>query len=61
MKLRALIVDDEQPARTRLAALLEELGQVEVVGQARNAGEALAALPGLHPDLLYLDVRMPRM
>ena len=61
MKLRALIVDDEQPARTRLAALLEELGQVEVVGQARNAGEALAALPGLHPDLLYLDVRMPGM
>jgi two-component system response regulator AlgR len=61
LKLRALIVDDEEPARTRLAAMLAELDQVEVVGSARNAAEALRLLPESEPDLLYLDVRMPGM
>ncbi|MEO6080182.1 MAG: LytTR family DNA-binding domain-containing protein [Steroidobacteraceae bacterium] len=61
MSLRALVVDDEQPARARLAALLLELGQVEVVGEARNATEALQRIEELAPDLLYLDVRMPGM
>jgi len=61
MTLRALVVDDEQPARARLTALLLELGQVEVVGEARNATEALQGIEELAPDLLYLDVRMPGM
>jgi two-component system, LytTR family, response regulator AlgR len=61
MTLRALVVDDEQPARERLASLLRELGQVEVVGEARSATEALARIEELDPDVLYLDVRMPGM
>jgi two-component system response regulator AlgR len=61
MNLKALVVDDEQPARERLTALLRELGQVEVVGEARNATEALQRIDALEPDLLYLDVRMPGM
>ena len=61
MKLRAIVVDDEELARVRLSALLKELDQVEVVGEAKNASEALALLPKLDPDLLYLDVRMPGM
>ncbi|HMA11893.1 MAG TPA: LytTR family DNA-binding domain-containing protein [Steroidobacteraceae bacterium] len=61
MKLRAIVVDDEEPARTRLCALLKELDQVDVVGEARSAAEALRLLPTLDPDLLYLDVRMPGM
>jgi two-component system, LytTR family, response regulator AlgR len=61
VSLRALVVDDEQPARDRLIALLRELGQVEVVGEARNATEALQKVDELEPDLLYLDVRMPGM
>jgi two-component system response regulator AlgR len=61
VKLRALVVDDEEPARVRLAALLGELDQVEVVGSARSAQEALRLLPELEPDVLYLDVRMPGM
>jgi len=61
VNLRALVVDDEQPARERLAALLRELGQVEVIGEARNAIEALQRIDELEPDLLYLDVRMPGM
>jgi len=61
VKLRALVVDDEAPARARLASLLNELGQVEVVGDARSAMEALQLLKELEPDVLYLDVRMPGM
>lgn len=61
MTLRALVVDDEQPARARLTALLTELGQVQVVGEARNATEALQRVTELDPDVLYLDVRMPGM
>jgi len=61
MMLRALVVDDEQPARERLTALLRELGQVEGVGEAGNAVEALQRIYELDPDLLYLDVRMPGM
>ncbi|MET0282091.1 MAG: LytTR family DNA-binding domain-containing protein [Steroidobacteraceae bacterium] len=61
MTLRALVVDDEQPARTRLVALLLELGQVEVVGEARDAAEALQLLADHEPELLYLDVNMPGM
>jgi two-component system response regulator AlgR len=60
-RLRALVVDDEQPARERLAALLRELDQVEVVGEARDAAEALRQVNSLAPDLLYLDIRMPGM
>jgi two-component system response regulator AlgR len=61
VSLRALVVDDEQPARARLSALLQELGQVEVIGEARNASEALQRIDELEPDLIYLDVRMPGM
>jgi two-component system, LytTR family, response regulator AlgR len=59
--MRALVVDDEQPARDRLIALLHELEAVEVVGEAANATVALLQYGALHPDLLYLDVRMPGM
>ena len=60
-RMRALVVDDEAPARERLSALLRELDQVELVGEARDAFEALRHIDTLSPDLLYLDVRMPGM
>jgi len=61
MALKALIVDDEPLARARLGALLRELDQVEVVGEAGDAGETLTLLEQLAPDILFLDVRMPGM
>jgi DNA-binding LytR/AlgR family response regulator len=57
--LRILIVDDEQLARDELCYQLEQLGETEVVGQAGNGLEALAAIDRHDPDLVFLDVQMP--
>src|SRR4029077_424697 len=59
MELRAVLVDDEQLARDELGYLLGQVGGVEVIGQAGNGLEALAAIDRLHPDVVFLDVQMP--
>lgn len=59
MRARALIVDDEAPARAELRYLLEEFNQVQVVGEATNGEEALLLLRSLDYDLVLLDIRMP--
>ena len=59
--MRALIVDDEAPARERLAALLAECENVEVVGEAGNGREAVETFARVHPELILLDIRMPVM
>lgn len=56
--LRALIVDDEPLARDELAFLLSEAGDVEVIGQASDAHEALK-LADSDPDVAFVDLRMP--
>jgi two-component system LytT family response regulator len=58
-RVRALIVDDEPLARTRLQRLLRARADVEVVGSAANADEALEKITELAPDLIFLDVQMP--
>jgi two-component system LytT family response regulator/two-component system response regulator LytT len=59
MTLTALIVDDEQPARDELAFLLEDIPEVEVVGQGKNGLEAVSLIRDLEPQLVFLDVQMP--
>ncbi len=59
--LRVLIVDDEAPARARLAALAGDLGTVEVVGEAGNGRDALALVERCAPEVVLLDIRMPGM
>src|SRR5215510_16604100 len=61
LRLKVLIVDDEPPARERLRALLAEIGEVEVIGEAANGAEALSHTHDLAPDVVLLDVRMPGM
>jgi two-component system LytT family response regulator len=58
-QLRALIVDDEPLARSNLAVLLARDPAISVVGQCGSAEEAMAALPGARPDLIFLDIEMP--
>ena len=59
--MRALIVDDEAPARAHLRALLEDVEGVELVGEASNAMEAEKLLRAVEHDVVFLDIRMPGM
>jgi len=59
MVLKALLVDDEVPARSELRFLLGEAGGVEVVGEAGSAKEALQLIRAIPYDVVFLDVDMP--
>ena len=57
--LKAIIVDDEAPARSELKFLLDELGQTEVVAEAASVREAIEKLKEYPCDVMFLDVNMP--
>ena len=59
MTLRALIVDDEAPARSELRHLLGGIEGVEVAGEAASAHEALVLAEGVEYDVVFLDISMP--
>ena len=59
--IRMLIVDDEPLARENLRLLLEAHGDIEIVGECDNAIEAIGAVHRLRPDVLFLDIQMPRI
>ncbi len=57
--LKALVVDDEAPARSELRFLLDDAGGIEVVGEASNAQEALQLIKAIPYDVIFLDIDMP--
>jgi two-component system, LytTR family, response regulator len=59
--MRALIVDDEASARSRLARQLEACPQITVEGTAENGLTALNQIVSLKPDVVFLDIQMPGM
>jgi two-component system, LytTR family, response regulator len=61
MRLKVLVVDDEPLAREGLRLLLGRQAGVESVSEARNGREAIAIIRERPPDLVLLDVQMPRM
>ena len=60
-RIRALIVDDEAPARQRLRDLLEKDGQVSAILEAENGIVAVQMIHEQKPDLVFLDVQMPEL
>jgi two-component system LytT family response regulator len=60
MSIRTIIVDDVELARERIKILLED-PEVEVVAECANGREAIEAVVGLKPDLVFLDVQMPNI
>lgn len=57
--MRALIVDDEEPARAKVRRLLGAAPDVEIVGEAKTGREAVAAIRRSMPDIVFLDIQMP--
>jgi two-component system, LytTR family, response regulator LytT len=57
--LRAIIVDDEAPARSELKFLLDELGSVDVVAEAASVREAIEKLKEYQCEVMFLDINMP--
>lgn len=61
MKVRTLIVDDEELGRKRIRKLLSAEAEFEIVGESRDGREAIRAIEKLTPDLVFLDVQMPEL
>jgi len=59
MVIRSVVVDDEKPARNELCFLLEQLDDVDIVGQASNGVDAMQVIREQKPDLVFLDIQMP--
>ena len=57
--MKALIVEDEPPARRELRRLLSEYAWIEIVGECGNIAEAAVKIEAVTPALLFLDIQMP--
>src|SRR5437879_1236743 len=60
-KIRALIVDDEELARHVIRELLQSHPEVEILAECANGFEAAKAFAEHQPDLVFLDVQMPKL
>jgi len=59
-RLRAILVDDEPPARTHLGTRLKAHPEIEIVGEADDVTSAFALVESEKPDVIFLDIQMPR-
>ena len=61
MSIRLLIVDDDALVRAGLAMMFADTADLEIVGEAADGTEVMAAVDAHAPDVLLMDIRMPRM
>ncbi len=61
MTTRVLLVDDEELVRFGLRTILDSAEDIDVVGEAADGAEAVSAVRSLRPDVVLMDIRMPRM
>ena len=60
-KIRAILVDDEELARQVLRELISSHPEIEIIAECANGFEAVKAVTELKPDLLFLDIQMPKL
>jgi DNA-binding LytR/AlgR family response regulator len=61
MKLKCIIIDDEPVARKVLQEFIEEIGYLELIGQAENPLKAMSIINDNDIDLIFLDINMPKI
>ncbi len=61
LAMNVLIVDDDRASREGLRELFELRPNINVIGEAMNGEEAVDLTTSLHPDLIVMDVQMPKM
>ena len=59
--IKAIIVEDEKPARDLVKNYLESVSEIELIGEFDNGFDGLKAINELHPDVILLDVQMPKL
>lgn len=61
MKIRVLLIDDEELARELVKKFLEAETEVEIIGEAADGFEGIKLINSLKPDLIFLDIQMPKL
>ena len=61
MSIRVAIVDDQDLVRTGFRMVLEDLADIEIIGEASNGAQAVRLVESYRPDVTLMDVRMPTM
>lgn len=61
MKIRTLLIDDEELARELVKKFLEAETDLEIIGEAADGFEGIKLIQSLKPDLVFLDIQMPRL
>lgn len=61
MSIRTIIVDDEALARERVRTMLENEPDIEIIAECSDGAQAVEAIQGQEPDLVFLDVQMPEL
>ena len=60
-KIRTIIIDDETPARDLIKHYLKEVESIEVIAECADGFSGLKSISSLKPDLVFLDIQMPRL
>lgn len=60
-KLRTIIVEDEELARSLMKSFLKSNDKIEIIGECENGFEGIKAINNLKPDLVFLDIQMPKI
>ena len=58
MKIRTLIIDDEALARQRLENLINDVPEMDLIGQASTGKDAIKSINEMEPDVIFLDIQM---
>lgn len=60
-KIKTIIIDDESLARSIIKEYSKEIPQIEIVAEAQNGFEGVKLIQQLNPDLIFLDIQMPKL